>query len=176
MLAAHRRMRTFEVTKAEIHNLSKIDPGNNTFKAILWLEFSVRGAAKDADFMREGSVFPLDESTGKPTFKPSVGWYIDKLEFANAERFTLLDTRTRTDGDDVYIMVRWEGVFRWVHLHSNPVPAPRSHALLTACAPRCSQRGIRVERLPIRLSSADDEPLYELPLNGPTAIGILDRP
>ena len=104
-------MRTFEVHKVELLKMSHINVPGSTFKGQIWLEMVVRGAAHDEDFCKKGSVFPMGEN-GRPTFRPSVGWYLDKFEFCNAEgSMKLLDHLVRNEGDDVFLTARWEGTF-----------------------------------------------------------------
>ena len=106
-----RLLRVFEIDKVEILKLSHINVASSTFKAQVWLQFRVEGAASDEDFCRDGVVFPTGPN-GKPTFRPSALWYVEKLEFANAEgAIKLVDKLVRCEGDDVLIACRWEGVF-----------------------------------------------------------------
>ena len=101
----------FEIVKAELLKLSNINIAASTFKAQLWLQVAVRGAAHDPDFPTEEIKFPIGPD-GKPTFRPSAGWFLDKLEFCNAEGVVkLLDKLIRVEGEDVYIAARWEGMF-----------------------------------------------------------------
>lgn len=103
--------RVFELDKVELLKLSNINVAASTFKAQIYIQMVVRGAAHDEDFTKEGIVFPIGPN-GKPTFKPSAGWFIDKLEFCNGEgTVKMMDTLQRVEGDDVYISARWEGVF-----------------------------------------------------------------
>lgn len=90
----------------------QIDMAGNTFKATLWLQCAVRGAARDAEFNQAGIIFPTDPKSGKPTFRPSAGWYMDKMDFANAESIKLVDSMVTTEGNDVYMQMRWDGVFQ----------------------------------------------------------------
>ena len=114
-------MRTFEITKVELLKLSNINIVTSTFKAQLWLQLTVRGGALDPEFNQERIVFPVD-SSGKPTFRPSLPWYMDKLEFNNQEGTPkLLDTLFRCDGDDIVYTLRWEGLFyEHYELHDFP--------------------------------------------------------
>ena len=103
--------RIFELDKVELLKLSNINVAASTFKAQIYIQCVVRGAANDEDFCKEGIVFPIG-SDGKPTFRPSAGWFLDKLEFCNGEgTVKMLDKLQKTDGDDVYLSARWEGVF-----------------------------------------------------------------
>ena len=116
--------RMFEVTKVELLKLSNINVVTSTFKGQLWLQFTVRGGALDTDFNHpsDKSVFPMDPVTSKPTFRPSVKWYLAQLEFNNqVDNPKLLDTLVRADGDDLQCTLRWEGVFfEHYELHDFP--------------------------------------------------------
>ena len=116
-------MRAFVVTKVELLKLSHINIVTSTFKAQLWMQLTVRGAAKDPGFATADKLFPMDPDTGAPTFRPSAGWYVSQLEFANGEGSPkLLDPPlVRTNGEDVDITLRWEGVFfEHYELHDFP--------------------------------------------------------
>ena len=102
--------RGFVVAKAEVHKLSKIDLATNTFKATLFIQFVGPGARKDEDFAKSEIVFPIVD--GKPTFCPSAGWYVDKLEFCNADSVKILDSAVFFHDDDVIMQIRWEGIFQ----------------------------------------------------------------
>ena len=47
----------------------------------------------------------------RPTFRPSAEWYIQKIDWANALSQRMVDFAVRSNGDDLMVMVRYEGTF-----------------------------------------------------------------
>ena len=89
---------------------TNINIAASTFKAQLWLQVSGMVLPRP-DFPTEEIKFPIGPD-GKLTFRPSAGWFLDKLEFCKVEGVVkLLDKLIRVEGEDVYIAARWEGMF-----------------------------------------------------------------
>eukprot|EP00964_Phaeocystis_antarctica_P161894 scaffold135146_cov66-Phaeocystis_antarctica.AAC.3 len=100
----------FELLNIDLMKLHNIDVQKSSFQAQIWIEFTIRGGALDADLSKEGAVFPIGED-GKPTFKPSAGWYMQQVDFRNAHSVKVIDSKSRMAGDDILIAMRYEGVF-----------------------------------------------------------------
>ena len=100
----------FELLNIDLMKLHNIDVQKSSFQAQIWVEFTIRGGALDADLSKEGAVFPIGED-GKPTFKPSAGWYMQQVDFRNAHSVKVIDSKSRMAGDDILIAMRYEGVF-----------------------------------------------------------------
>ena len=100
----------FELLNIDLMKLHNIDVQKSSFQAQIWVEFTIRGGALDADLSKEGAVFPIGED-GKPTFKPSAGWYMQQVDFRNAHSVKVVDSKWRRAGDDILMAMRYEGVF-----------------------------------------------------------------
>ena len=67
--------------EVELQKLHKLDISNQSFQAMLWMEFVIPKGALDDNLTAGMSDrpptqhFPVDGTTGKPTFKPSATWY-----------------------------------------------------------------------------------------------------
>ena len=100
----------FELTQIDLMKLHNIDVQKSSFQAQIWIEFTIRGGALDADLSAGGVVFPIGED-GKPTFRPSAGWYMEQVDFRNAHSVKVVDSKWRRAGDDILMAMRYEGVF-----------------------------------------------------------------
>ena len=49
-------------------------------------QFVIPGGALDPHLRKEGEVFPMDDE-GKPTYRPSAGWYMAQVDFRSALNF-----------------------------------------------------------------------------------------
>ena len=104
----------FELLNIDLMKLHNIDVQKSSFQAQIWVEFTIRGGALDADLSKEGAVFPIGED-GKPTFKPSAGWYMQQVDFRNAHSVKLVDAKWKWRGDDIVMAMRYEGAFAEVY-------------------------------------------------------------
>ena len=104
----------FELLNIDLMKLHNIDVQKSSFQAQIWVEFTIRGGALDADLSKEGAVFPIGED-GKPTFKPSAGWYMQQVNFPNAHSVKLVDAKWKWRGDDIVMAMRYEGAFAEVY-------------------------------------------------------------
>ena len=100
----------FELTQIDLMKLHNIDVQKSSFQAQIWVEFSIRGGALNADLSADGAVFPIGED-GQPTFRPSAGWYMQQVDFRNAHSVKVVDSKWRRAGDDILMAMRYEGVF-----------------------------------------------------------------
>ena len=69
--------RLIEISKVDVVQVSTIDVNEQSFSAMLFAEFMFPGGALDEDLVRPSSAFPLGDD-GKPTFRPSAHWYVDR--------------------------------------------------------------------------------------------------
>ena len=103
-------MRTITVNFIEVNRVADIDIILQRFKAEFFVQFCFVGGALDADLSKPGAVFPFDAS-GRPTFRPSAEWYMAQVDFNNAHEYKQLDAKVVTDGDDILMNLRFEGIF-----------------------------------------------------------------
>lgn len=103
-------LRTLTVRLVEVNRLSDIDIIGQRFKAEFVVQFALEGGALDEHLVDPSADFPLD-GFGRPTFRPSAGWYMAQVDFNNALSYTQLDARIATDGDDLIMNLRFEGTF-----------------------------------------------------------------
>ena len=104
----------FELTQIDLMKLHNIDVQKLTFQAQIWIEFTIRGGALNADLSADGAVFPMGED-GKPTFRPSAGWYMEQVDFRNAHSVKVVDAKCMKRGDDIVLAMRYEGAFAEVY-------------------------------------------------------------
>ena len=104
----------FELTQVDLMKLHNIDVQKLTFQAQIWVEFTIRGGALNADLSADGAVFPMGED-GKPTFRPSAGWYMEQVDFRNAHSAKVVDAKCMKRGDDIVLAMRYEGAFAEVY-------------------------------------------------------------
>ena len=102
--------RDFEVAKLDLLQISDIDLVKQTFSATIFVALRVKDGALDEAFCSEGIHFPFDKN-GKPTFRPSAGWYLSKLEVSNGVDWQRLDECVRVSGNDVVLCCRMKGIF-----------------------------------------------------------------
>lgn len=103
-------MRTLEVRSVEMNRLGDIDIITQRFHTEVVLQMAFKGGAKDEDLNKPDADFPLD-AWNRPTFRPSAAWYMAQVDFNNAHEYTTLDAKIVTDGDDLLMNMRFEGVF-----------------------------------------------------------------
>jgi hypothetical protein len=108
--AAASNLVRLELTQIDLMKLHNIDVQKLTFQAQIWVEFTIRGGALDADLSADGAVFPMG-ADGKPTFRPSAGWYMQQVDFRNAHSVRVVDSKWRRAGDDILMAMRYEGMF-----------------------------------------------------------------
>jgi len=104
-----RRTLGFHVDTFHILQLSNVDTLANTFHMQFFVSLRVLDGAEDEDLCAPGEVFPMAD--GKPTFRPSAGWFVAKMDFNNAVTFEMMDSSIRTDGKDLIIDMRFNGTF-----------------------------------------------------------------
>ena len=102
--------RTLEVRFVEMNRLGDIDIINQRFHAEFVVQLAFKGGANDEQLSSTDPGFPLD-AWNRPTFRPSAAWYMAQVDFNNAHEFTQLDAKVVTDGDDLLMNMRFEGVF-----------------------------------------------------------------
>ena len=102
LLAAASNLVRFELTQVDLMKLHNIDVQRLTFQAQIWVEFTIRGGAHDAALSADGAVFPMGKD-GKPTFRPSAGWYMQQVDFRNAHSVKLVDAKWKWRGDGHWI-------------------------------------------------------------------------
>ena len=108
--AAASNLVRLELTQIDLMKLHNIDVQKLTFQAQIWVEFTIRDGALDADLSADGAVFPMG-ADGKPTFRPSAGWYMQQVDFRNAHSVRVVDSKWRRAGDDILMAMRYEGMF-----------------------------------------------------------------
>ena len=113
-LEAKSNLVRFELTQLDLMKLHNIDVQRLTFQAQIWVEFTIRGGALDAALSADGAVFPMG-TDGKPTFRPSAGWYMQQVDFRNAHSVKLVDAKWKWRGDDIVMAMRYEGAFAEVY-------------------------------------------------------------
>ena len=104
----------FELTQVDLMKLHNIDVQKLTFQAQIWVEFTIRGGALDANLSKGDDVFPMG-TDGKPTFRPSADWYMNQVDFRNAHSFKVVDAKCRKHGDDMLMAMRYEGAFAEIY-------------------------------------------------------------
>ena len=107
-------LRMLELNAVELQKLHSLDIHGQRFSATLWMEFLIRGGRNDPDLTAKGSVFPIGPD-GKPTFKPSAGWLMEQADFRNALSVRTIDNKVMMRGDDVVLVMRYEGVFTEIY-------------------------------------------------------------
>lgn len=85
-----------------------------SFNAQIWVEFIVEGGARDPDLSAKGEVFPIG-ADGKPTFRPSLAWYMAQVDMRNALTFRVVDAKTMTRDHDLVMAMRMEGCFAEIY-------------------------------------------------------------
>ena len=112
--AAASNLVRLELTQIDLMKLHNIDVQKLTFQAQIWVEFTIRGGALDADLSADGAVFPMG-ADGKPTFRPSAEWYMEQVDFRNAHSYKVVDAKCMKRGDDIVLAMRYEGAFAEVY-------------------------------------------------------------
>lgn len=102
--------RTLVVRLVEVNRLIDIDIMSNRFTAELLVQLVFEGGAKDEHLTAPSDEFPLDD-WGRPTFRPSAAWYMAQVDFNNTLSYTTLDAKIVTEGDDLVMLLRFEGNF-----------------------------------------------------------------
>lgn len=103
-------LRRFEITRADMTQLSSIDQLSQTFRARLFLILRIPGGAKDENLVKEFEGFPIDED-GRPTFRPSARWYLNQLDFPNGRDLHTLESKVTVLDNDLQLIKRIEGEF-----------------------------------------------------------------
>ena len=100
-----------ELLEVDIMKLHNIDVQNLSFKAMVWLQFVVRGGAADP-YLNKGTAieFPTGED-GQPMFRPSIAWYMNEVDFRNALSFRRVDMVIKKSNEDLVVSARYDGVF-----------------------------------------------------------------
>ena len=107
-----------KLVEVDLMKLHAIDVQNLSFKAQIWVKLVIAQGACDPqrahlipdDDNLEREVFPKG-ADGKPTFRPSAGWYMAQVDFRSALDFKKVDTKIKVAGDDLHMEMRYEGVF-----------------------------------------------------------------
>eukprot|EP00966_Prymnesium_polylepis_P188601 4370443-Prymnesium_polylepis.1 len=109
------------VHKVAVLRLHRINHTESTFNARIWVSFYVQGGALDEDLSKKGVHFPMG-ADGIPTFKPSLAWYGEQIEFPNGLAAPRrIEMTTIRKEDDLYLNCRWDGVFHEdMELHDFP--------------------------------------------------------
>ena len=103
--------------EVEIQKLYKIDVPNQTFMATIWMEFVIPDGALDErlcagmDDRPPTGHFPIDPTTGRPTFRPSATWFMEQVDARNALTWRLRDGKVMRRGSDLIMAIRLEGTF-----------------------------------------------------------------
>ena len=84
----------------EVNRLSDIDIIGQRFKAEVVIQLAFEKGAADVHLSSKDDGFPLD-GWGRPTFRPSAGWYMNQVDFNNALEYKTLDKNVFVSGDDV---------------------------------------------------------------------------
>lgn len=109
-----------ELRHFDVLQLNELDSVRQTFKATIFIQFSITGGAKveglntRQEYDPNGRVkFPIDED-GRPTFRPPAAWYLDQLLVRNSQErgaVHVLESKAYRDGDDLVLQKRFEGEF-----------------------------------------------------------------
>ena len=102
--------RILEIVTVEILQLINVELVTETFTAQLFVEFRFPDGALDPDLRVPSAEFPMGPD-GKPTFRPSAKWYIDQIDFNNAQKWSILNKDVFEIGNDIHAKVRFEGTF-----------------------------------------------------------------
>lgn len=131
--------RTLVVRRVEVNRLVEINIMEQKFHAEFVIQLSFDGGALDENLIREGNDFPLD-GWGRPTFRPSAGWYMAQIDFNNALEYKTLDAKIMKDGDDMLMNLRFEATFaQTLELHDFPCDV---QALTMSLAFNCRMTGM----------------------------------
>ena len=85
------------------HQSTHIHPPIPPIPSLLQAYFE--GGANDADLCRESVEFPRD-AQGRPTYRPSAGWFLSKVDFNNALAYEIVEQTIKKDGDDLTVTER----------------------------------------------------------------------
>lgn len=96
--------------EVEIEKLHMIDIEAQSFKARMWLKFVVKSGASDAALADPSDAFPIG-SDDRPTYKPSLAWFVKQVDFPNALNYKIIDSQVLTKGHDLEMLVRVDGMF-----------------------------------------------------------------
>lgn len=102
--------RVLEILKVEIMQLTNVDVQAQCFDVQFAIEATFVNGAKDTDLRREGCEFPLD-ADGRPTFRPSAGWFLSKMDFNNALSHELIESSVKVNNDNLDTILYIKGTF-----------------------------------------------------------------
>ena len=103
-------LRRLEVIRVDITNISEINQIDQTFYARVFIILRIENGMLDDDLVKDYEGFPFDED-GRPTFRPSAKWYLNQLDYPNAKNIRILDSKVTTEGNDLKLIQRIEGLF-----------------------------------------------------------------
>lgn len=103
-----------ELNAIELQKLHSLDINGQRFSATIWMEYLIRDGLLDSELKKEGVHFPIGPD-GKPTFRPSCGWYMAQADFRNALSLRCVDSKVLTRGNDLVLVMRYDGVFTEVY-------------------------------------------------------------
>ena len=106
-----RLVRTIEVVRLEMKQLSGIDQVSQTFHAVMLIVLKMPQGALDEHLVSDFDGFPYDDS-GKPTFRPSAKWYLTQIAFPNGREVEELESKVTKEGADLHLMKRIRGEFQ----------------------------------------------------------------
>ena len=141
--------RVMEILTVEILQLNSVDLVAETFTAQLFIEFRFPGAALDPDLSAKSAAFPFGPD-GKPTFRPSARWYVDQIDFNNANKYQILNKDVLEVGQNIHAKIRFEGTF-FTNLELTHFPFD-CQALTFSLAINCREAGMT----PVLLRNAED--------------------
>jgi len=133
-------LRKFELLRAEVRQVRKIDLINQTFAAQVFLQFRIENGALDEDLVKD------IDSGNKPTFpadskRPGARWYLAQFAWRNAEGApNLLDERVVRMGSDLHMLLEADGIFyQRMPLSQFPVDI---QSLTIGLSVACAEEGI----------------------------------
>lgn len=103
-------LRRLDVIRVDITNISEINQIDQTFYARVFIILRIKDGMLDDDLVKDFEGFPFDED-GRPTFRPSAKWYLNQLDYPNARDIRTLDSKVTTEGNDLKLIQRIEGLF-----------------------------------------------------------------
>ena len=102
------------LTQVDVMKLHAVDVQKSSFHAQIWLELVVKDGALDPSLTKESREFPIDPATGRPTFKPSLTWYMNQVDSRNALSHRVVDAKVLRRGNDLAMAIRLDGTFHEV--------------------------------------------------------------
>ena len=103
-------LRTLVLRLVEVNQLKTIDIVSQCFTAEFVIQLAFEGGALDEHLSNPSDEFPTDQN-GRPTFRPSASWYMNQVDFNNALDYKTIDAKVVRDGDDLVMLLRFEGTF-----------------------------------------------------------------